>query len=186
MRRALLLVVMAVLAGCGGPPPTPDLAPAAAAPAAAVPPPVAEPTGLTIPTIGVHVNGITRLELDEQGAMDVPADAGTVGWYPLGPAPGEVGPAVLTGHVSYRGPGVFARLHELKAGDRVTVPRADGTSAEFVVYAVAQYPKDAFPSGEVYGDTAEPVLRLITCGGELDEAARSYRDNIVVSARLVA
>ena len=184
MRRTLfLLVALAALAGCGGPPPTPDLVPAVPA-AAATPPPVAEPTGLAIPAIGVQVDSIARLELDDQGALQVPAEAGTVGWYPLGPAPGEIGPAILTGHVSYRGPGVFARLSELKAGDRVAVHRADGSLAEFVVYAVNRYSKAEFPAGEVYGDTAEPVLRLITCGGEFDPAARSYRDNVVVSARL--
>jgi sortase (surface protein transpeptidase) len=186
MRRVLLLLgVLVALAGCGGPPATPP--PAAPVPADVAPAPVADPTGLTIPTIGVHVDGIARLELDEHGALEIPQDAGTVGWYPLGPAPGEVGPAILTGHVNYSGtPGVFARLHELKAGDQIGVLRADGTTAQFVVYAVNQYPKADFPSGEVYGDTAEPVLRLITCGGELDKVARSYRDNVVVSARLVA
>ena len=80
--------------------------------------------------------------------------------------------------------GVFSRLNELKSGDRITVARVDGTSAEFVAYAVDRYPKDDFPTDQVYGDTADPVLRLITCGGELDQAAHSYRDNIVVSARL--
>lgn len=184
MRVLALLALLVALAGCrpADTPTRPPIVPLDAAPA-----PVAAPSGLDIPAIGVHVTGITELELDEQGAMEIPADPAVVGWYPLGPAPGEVGPAVLTGHVNYSGtPGVFARLHELHAGDRVTVPRADLTAAEFVVYAVNQYPKDAFPAGEVYGDTAEPVLRLITCGGELDRAAHSYRDNIVVSARLVA
>ena len=49
---------------------------------------------------------------------------------------------------------------------------------------VEQYPKDRFPTRAVYGDVAGPELRLITCGGELDRAARSYRDNIVVYARM--
>lgn len=181
--RLLVVAVLLALAGCGAPPtaqPPATVEQATAAPAVVV----AEPTGLDIPAIGVHVDTIARLELDEHGALAVPADAGTVGWYPLGPAPGELGPAVLSGHVSYRGPGVFARLSELKAGDRVTVARADGTRAEFVVYAVDQHPKDAFPTEEIYGDVAEPVLRLITCGGKFDRAAHSYTDNVVVSARL--
>jgi LPXTG-site transpeptidase (sortase) family protein len=184
MTRRLVLLAAAVLAlaGCkpADVPARPPIVPVDVQPVL-----VAEPAGLDIPAIGVHVRGITRLELDEHGAMEIPADPAVVGWYPLGPAPGENGPAVLTGHVNYGGTaGVFARLHELKAGDHVTVPRTDGTAAEFVVYAVDEYAKDQFPTETVYGDTAEPVLRLITCGGELDRAAHSYRDNIVVSARL--
>jgi hypothetical protein len=184
MTRLLVLLAAAVvaLAGCkpADTPARPSLVPVDAKPVSAP-----EPAGLDIPAIGVHVTGITRLELDEHGAMEIPADPAIVGWYPLGPAPGETGPAVLTGHVNYAGTaGVFARLHELKAGDHVTVPRTDGTTVEFIVYAVDEYPKDQFPTEAVYGDTAQPVLRLITCGGELDRAAHSYRDNIVVSARL--
>jgi hypothetical protein len=48
-----------------------------------------------------------------------------------------------------------------------------------------QYPKSRFPSQEVYGDTDGAELRLITCGGSFDQAARSYRDNLVVYARMV-
>jgi hypothetical protein len=47
---------------------------------------------------------------------------------------------------------------------------------------VAQYPKDQFPTLKVCGDVAGAELRLITCGGEFDQAADSYRDNIVVYA----
>ena len=47
------------------------------------------------------------------------------GWYSLGPTPGEVGPAVVLGHVDgYRNPGIFYRLHELVPGDDVEILRA--------------------------------------------------------------
>ncbi len=48
-----------------------------------------------------------------------------------------------------------------------------------------QVPKDAFPTERVYGDIDHAGLRLITCGGSFDRAARSYRDNVVVYAGLV-
>jgi hypothetical protein len=64
--------------------------------------------------------------------MQTPDDAVTIGWYALGPAPGAVGPATLAAHVNLNGvQGTFARLHELKQGDEVTVRRADGTDAVF-------------------------------------------------------
>jgi hypothetical protein len=53
------------------------------------------------------------------------------------------------------------------------------------VLGVEQYPKDAFPTERVYGDIDHAGLRLITCGGAFDRAARSYRDNVVVYAGLV-
>ena len=47
-------------------------------------------------------------------------------------------------------------------------------------------PEEGFPTLDVYGDTAGPELRLITCGGPFDASARSYVDNIVVFARQAA
>ncbi len=41
-----------------------------------------------------------------------------------------------------------------------------------------------FPSDVVYGPTDHAALRLITFGGEFDQARRSYRDNVVVCATL--
>ena len=52
-------------------------------------------------------------------------------------------------------------------------------------WRVEQYSKDTFPTERVYGDIDHAGLRLITCGGEFDRAARSYRDNVVVYASLV-
>jgi sortase (surface protein transpeptidase) len=107
------------------------------------------------------------------------------GWYRLGPTPGEVGPAVLLGHVDgNKQKGIFFRLKELVPGDRVTVSRMDGSVVPFVVTKVNQIDKDEFPTQAVYGDTAGPELRLITCGGSFDRAAHSYRDNIIVYAVL--
>ncbi|WP_448640698.1 sortase domain-containing protein [Geodermatophilus sp. URMC 63] len=64
------------------------------------------------------------------------------------------------------------------------VDRADGTTARFTVTEVERHPKDAFPTREVYGPTADAQLRLITCGGDFDRSARSYEDNVVVFATL--
>ena len=143
--------------------------------------------GLSIPSIGVDVDGMIPLGVDAQLRPEVPSedDPMVVGWYVLGPTPGDKGPAVLMAHVNaHHTPGAFARLHELAKGDRVTVGRG-GRLLTFEVYATAQADKDTFPEGLVFGDTAGPELRLITCGGELNVAERSYEDNISVSARLV-
>jgi hypothetical protein len=148
-----------------------------------VPAPGAEgaPVRLQIPAIGVDAP-LSAILPELGGALAAPADPAAAGWLATGPAPGDVGPAVVTGHVTYRGPAVFARLAELAPGDRVQVVRADGTTETFVVTAVGSYPKTAFPTAAVYGPTPDPQLRLVTCGGDLDATAHSYADNVVVWA----
>jgi sortase (surface protein transpeptidase) len=145
---------------------------------------VSTPRTLDVPAIGVHATGVVDLGLTPSGEMEVPEDARTLGWFAPSPVPGEPGPAVLAGHVDWSGqPGVFARLHELAAGDTAAVTRADGTVAAFTVYRVARYAKAAFPTAEVYGNTAGPELRLVTCGGDFDRSTGHYVDNVVVYAR---
>jgi hypothetical protein len=144
---------------------------------------VADPLRLRVPTIGVD-SSLARLAVDATGALVPPADFGQAGWFAAGPAPGELGPAVLAGHVdSRRGPAVFFRLDQVRPGDEVLVDRADGTTVRFTVTRVASYPKTAFPTAEVYGPAPDPQLRLITCGGAFDRSRRSYLLNVVVYAR---
>jgi hypothetical protein len=142
----------------------------------------APPTRVTIPAIGVD-SDLAEIGVDAAGALVPPADPHRAGWFAAGPAPGEVGPAVLAGHVDDRsGPAVFFRLEELSAGDRVVVTRSDGQAVVFSVARVVTYPKDDFGTAEVYGPTTDPELRLITCGGTFDRSRRSYTDNVVVYA----
>lgn len=110
------------------------------------------------------------------------------GWYKFSPTPGARGPAVVLGHIDSAayGPGVFFNLGRLIPGDEVDVTRADGLVAVFRVDRVAEYPKTSFPSSLVYGSTDYAALRLVTCGGKFDSRSRSYLDNIVAYASLVA
>lgn len=141
----------------------------------------APPTRVRIPAIQVD-SPLDPLHLDATGALEVPKSYTRAGWYADGAAPGEVGPAVIAGHVdSTTGPAVFARLDRLHPGDVVEVERA-GTWIDFRVVEVGRYRKDAFPTTRVYGPTPDPQLRLITCSGAFNSARRSYVDNTVVYA----
>jgi len=156
--------------------------PIVAPPQSAAPTPVAAPVSLTIPLIGVQTQLIT-LGLTSTGALQVPSTTSVAGWYTGSPRPGAIGPAIIVGHIdSFTGPGVFYRLSELKAGDRVYVKRADGTLVEFRVTSVQTYLKDQFPTEDVYGPVPDPELRLITCGGAFDYATGHYLSDIVVYA----
>ena len=184
---ALVLTIAAPAAGCAGSSP----APATAAPTSAAAPPVtvlaaSHPQRLLIPSISVDT-GVIDLGLQPDGSMEVPADGSIAGWYTQSPTPGELGPAVLAAHVDWKGAkGVFYDLRRTKPGDPIKVQRADGSTAAFRVTRVEQYPKDKFPTREVYGDVDTAQLRLITCGGDFDSAAHSYLDNVVVYAELAA
>lgn len=145
-------------------------------------PPAAMPVLLEIPDAGVAAQ-VGPVGLQEDRTMEVPADTTRVGWYEGLEAPGETGTAVLVGHLdSHTGPGVFHRLHTLVEGNEVTVTLADGSKPVFVVQRVLQFPKDEFPSLEVYAPTDEPTLRLVTCGGSFDRRRKHYEDNVVVFA----
>lgn len=142
------------------------------------------PVSIDIPSIGVHTT-LQDLGLDTDGALEPPADLTQAGWYTGSPVPGQDGPSVIAGHVdSFQGPAVFFELKQLKPGDAVTVGLSSGRQVAFSVMLVQEYPKDAFPTADVYGARPDPELRLITCGGGF--AAGHYLDNIVVYANLRA
>jgi sortase (surface protein transpeptidase) len=146
----------------------------------------AAPVSLTIPAIGVRTK-LVDLGLNSNGTLQVPATTAVAGWYTGSPRPGEIGAAVIAGHVDSRsGLGIFFWLRNLRPGDRVYVGRADGTMAVFTVTNVRMYPKDEFPTAAVYGPVPEAELRLITCGGIFDRSAGSYLSNVVVFAKLTA
>jgi hypothetical protein len=141
------------------------------------------PVRLQVPRVGIDTR-LIDLGLQADRTIEVPASAAVAGWYRRGPAPGQVGPAVLVGHVDSRtGPGVFYRIRELQAGDLVNVRRADGRDVHFTVTEVSRFAKSGFPTAAVYGPTPFAELRLVTCGGTFDTAQRHYRDNVVVFAR---
>lgn len=154
--------------------------------ATAEPEQAAMPTRIRIPAIGVDASMIP-LGLRNDGSIEVPTDFSQTGWWVDGPEPGEVGPAVVLGHVdSQSGPAVFFDLDQLAPGDPIHVDRLDGTTVTYIVDRSEQHAKDAFPTETVYGSTAEPVLRLVTCGGDFDRDRRSYDDNVIVFARIEA
>jgi len=143
------------------------------------------PLQLRVPAIGLSV-ALTTLGENADGTVQVPSNDRQPGWFRLGPTPGELGSAVILGHVdNTSGPGVFFDLRTLATGDPVFVDRADGSSVEFVVNSVASYPHEQFPAQRVYGSHGSSALQLVTCGGIFDHATGGYLSNIVVYTSLV-
>lgn len=171
--------------------PVPAPSPSAPTPTESVtsPLPVPLPVSISIPAIDVQSELIT-VGLNPDGSLEVPQpgpDYDKAAWFDGSPRPGEVGPSTIEGHVdsAKNGPSVFYELGALVPGDLVEVTAEDGSLVTFVVDDVRAFPKDDFPTAEVYGNTEGPELRLITCGGPFDSTAGSYEKNIVVFAHQV-
>jgi sortase (surface protein transpeptidase) len=162
-----------------------DSAPASTGPVLAA----ATPTSLSIPSIGVK-GSLLKLGLNSDQSVQVPPQSphAQAGWLDTSPSPGQLGPAVILGHVDSAkyGPGVFFKLGALKPGATVRIARADHSTAVFRVDRVVSYPKDAFPTLDVYGNTDHAALRLITCGGKFNLSRHSYESNIVAYASMVS
>jgi Sortase domain len=125
---------------------------------------------VVIPKIGVDAR-VIRLGLNEDGSLQVPQEWDLAGGWTGGTRPGQIGPAVIAGHVdSVNGPAVFYDVKNLVRRDNVSVVHPDGGVSKFVVTNKIQVPKVEFPTAMVYGPIDHAGLRLITCGGEFNTA----------------
>jgi LPXTG-site transpeptidase (sortase) family protein len=146
--------------------------------------PASKPVRVDIPALDI-AQRTTELGMAADGTIQVPVGPEPIGWFAESPTPGEIGPAVLAGHLTWNGAdGVFRHLATLQRGDEIVVTRADGSRPQFVVTEVAQYPKDEFPTARVYANTPGPQLRLITCAGDYNPVSHNYSDNVVVYASM--
>jgi hypothetical protein len=144
------------------------------------------PSSIDIPSIGAK-STLVQLGLDANKSIQVPPvdKPQQAGWYKYSPRPGQVGPAVILGHIDGdHQQGIFWRLHDVKPGAKVSIGRRDGTTVTFTVKKVDRVRKSAFPTNAVYGNTAGPELRLITCGGAFDATTGHYLDNVIVYAAM--
>lgn len=144
------------------------------------------PVSISIPSIQLEASFEDPVGVAEDGTVEVPDSFDTVAWYKHGPTPGELGPAVVLGHVdSLFGTAVFYRLERIQIGDTISIKREDGSTATFTVERFERYGQDDFPTEEVYGNISYAGLRLVTCAGTYDKETLRFSHNLVVYARLV-
>jgi sortase (surface protein transpeptidase) len=129
----------------------------------------ANPVLLQIPAIGVSAH-VESLGMLSNGNLATPTQSPwtDVGWYDIGTQPGELGSAVIDGHLDRPGgyPAVFWNLRYLNAGNSVLVQEANGTTLTFRVLRVVYYPPQDAPLQEIFGNSGGKYLNLITCAGD--------------------
>lgn len=147
---------------------------------------VSKPRNLSIPAISINAF-VEEVGLDEKKRMDVPKDVANVGWYNLGSRPGQVGNAVIAGHLDDKNgqPAVFFELPKITVGDEIKVTDENNQEFKFKVTDKETYDFDKVPLQEIFGSSEKTRLNLITCGGYFDNAAKNYSKRVVVYSELI-
>jgi LPXTG-site transpeptidase (sortase) family protein len=141
------------------------------------------PVSLAIPALGVSAT-IQPVAQDPDGSMSAPSDPDHVAWYTLGPGMGVGGNVVFAAHVNWGNrPRVFARLDALDKGDAILIVDAKGDGYEYIVESSHWVRAEGAPVEEIFAQTTDAEVTLITCGGEYRAATREYLDRLVVKAR---
>lgn len=141
------------------------------------------PAFIKISSIAVDAP-IEKVALAADGSMDVPKDAMNTGWYEPGPRPGEIGSAVIDGHVNWfhGATAVFKDLHKVKPGDTVIVQDDAGSPILFIVREVRMYEAGADATDIFSSKDGNAHLNLITCDGVWNKQTKQYSKRLVVFA----
>lgn len=136
--------------------------------------------------INVDAN-IIPVTTDQKGNMAVPEKPDEVAWYSLGAAPGDKGNAVLAGHLDdVRGqPAIFYHLHDIAAGDEITIYDSCDRPQKFKVIDTQIYTVDRAPFEQIFGKSDGKNLNLITCEGDWDKQSQNYNQRLVVYTQMV-
>ncbi|MBI1862789.1 class F sortase [Candidatus Microgenomates bacterium] len=123
---------------------------------------------------------------DEKGRMDVPKEATNAGWYEPGFKPGMLGSAVIAAHYDtpLGAPGPFYNLGKLEPGDIIETEDVNGAILKFKVIGKKTHKDADFPIKEVFAQSDQKRLNLITCSGTWSKDAKNYSDRLVVYAVL--
>jgi hypothetical protein len=128
---------------------------------------------------------VEAVDTGSDGALPIPANPSTVGWWVSGALAGEVfGSVVLAGHIDSRrhGLGFFVALLDARPGDRIELS-GDGLRQVYVVRSNREVDKDVLSARTgVFNREVAGRLVLITCTGTFDRRTRHYDHNLVVTA----
>ena len=142
------------------------------------------PVRLKIPKINVDTS-LESIGLTSEGAIGTPERQEDAAWFNLGPRPGEIGTAIITGHYGYwlNGKGsVFDNLYRLRKGDLLYVEDDKGQTISFVIRKLQRYDATANATEVFVSSDDEPHLNLITCEGAWNNLSNNYSLRLVIFA----
>lgn len=140
------------------------------------------PVRIIMSSIGVNAP-VQGLGTTPEGLMAVPKSYGVVGWYNKGAVPGQPGPAVLAGHYTGGNKGVFDNLKNAENGQLITVANGRGQTFTYKITAKNEYDKDKVPMAELFKNSVDSRLEIITCSGKWQSS--EYNKRLVVTAEIV-
>jgi LPXTG-site transpeptidase (sortase) family protein len=146
------------------------------------------PVSLSYPAQAIEMS-VVGVGIDDRNYMEIPLSIFSAGWYRFGPGPASAtGATVIAAHVDMpsQGIGPFANLRNARVGEEITVVDENGTTHTYSVVQVERIEKAEVPLDQVFTTRGDPMLVLITCGGDFDFNAQSYSDNYIVTAEKVS
>lgn len=143
------------------------------------------PVLVHIPSLHIEAE-VERVGVNWRGNMASPASYNDVGWYKHGTVPGDIGSAVLNGHLD-NGlglDGAFKHLEDISVGDVVFVSMKSGARLHFVVVEKHSYPYMEVPTEELFSRADASRLNLVTCDGRWVRGGDTYDHRLVVYTQL--
>ena len=147
------------------------------------------PVKILIPRLDIEakIQAVGKTTAGNMGTSSGTNKYNEVAWYKGGASPGEIGNAVIAGHLDngYGLSAVFKRLSDLEVGDSIFTVDSAGAVSQFRVIKKAFYGLDSAPLSDIFGYSNRANLNLITCDGAWISSERQYDKRLVVYTTLV-
>jgi sortase A len=146
--------------------------------------PESMPLTISIPKIQLE-SKVEPVGLTADHSMAVPKSYTDVGWFKYGALPGNMGSAVIAGHVDngLAFPAVFFNLKEVGVGDRINVTTNGNQQLNFTVTKIETLDYND-RNTDVFTENDGRYLKLITCSGKWVSKIRTHDKRLVVTATL--
>lgn len=114
----------------------------------------------------------------------LPSSPWIVGWYRETGRLGVPGNAVMTGYRDWWkvGPSAVWLLDQLRPGNTIDLTGDDGNLYRYRIASSKTYDKDEAPLQEIFGESAEETLTLLTDTGPFDVTTGQYEQLVVIQA----
>jgi hypothetical protein len=154
-----------------------------AAPTITSSPPAPEQVPVSLSVESTEVAGpVVPVLAAPGGAVAVPDDPATVGWWAAGATPSSgTGSVVIVAHIDAAqfGAGPMTSLVRASLPTSAILTDSAGRTFQYSLTERRKVPKDELPA-DLFTIGGPARLVIITCGGVFDRRTGHYRDNVVV------